>query len=407
MDKFVSIVILAYLHEVMFGQEWSKFLNGIKNAKKYCFIYLSNGYTNLNWETMTNDVYKEYMHNFNTTETQKLKDKINALKWEEIKEIEPKYQQMFEVLYTSRSIEVLTPEQVDINLIYKNSPQVNEKSSYIIISSYTDEDDENEENKDTKDTKDDETKNENSKQKISQLSLLYIHYTYQILNIYVSTTNDDLKDDIVNNLFKTTKEILIDTNTLITNNNNNSNNKKISLYYSDLTVMEKSLCAILDLYENEELQLLFSDIRQSCADIIIHSISLINSSIINNFNLLQFDNYPILTDDFNNFVKEFKKIKDVYDEIINCVVKDDLNKIFGTSFDYLFDELNKSINSKGSISNENGVKQFKKDFENIKETLKSFEEVNIEKYLEIIEKIINPIEPQKEKDKNESEKKEE
>ena len=35
-----------------------------------------------------NDVYKEYMHNFNTTETQKLKDKINALKWEEIKETE-------------------------------------------------------------------------------------------------------------------------------------------------------------------------------------------------------------------------------------------------------------------------------------------------------------------------------
>ena len=343
------------------------------------------------------------MHNFNTTETQKLKDKINALKWEEIKEIEPKYQQMFEVLYTSRSIEVLTPEQIDINLIYKNSPQVNEKNSYIIISSSTDEDDENEENKDTKDTKDDETNNENSKQKISQLSLLYIHYTYQILNIYVSTTNDDLKDDIVNNLFKTTKEILIDTNTLITNNNNNPNNKKISLYCSDLTVMEKSLCAILDLYENEELQLLFSDIRQSCADIIIHSISLINSSIINNFNSLQFDNYPILTDDFNNFVKEFKKIKVVYDEIINCVVKDDLNKIFGTSFDYLFDELNKSINSKGSISNENGVKQFKKDFENIKETLKAFEEVNTEKYLEIIEKLINPTEPHKEKDKNENE----
>ena len=73
---------------------------------------------------MTNDVYKEYMHNFNTTETQKLKDKINALKWEEIKEIEIKYQQMFEVLYTSRSIEVLTPEQIDINLIYKNSQKM-------------------------------------------------------------------------------------------------------------------------------------------------------------------------------------------------------------------------------------------------------------------------------------------
>ncbi len=47
MDKFVSIVILAYLHEVMFKQDWSKFIEGLQKAKKYCFIYLSNGYTNL------------------------------------------------------------------------------------------------------------------------------------------------------------------------------------------------------------------------------------------------------------------------------------------------------------------------------------------------------------------------
>ena len=75
--------------------------------------------------------------------------------------------------------------------------------------------------------------------------------------------------------------------------------------------MEDCLCAILDLYENAELQLLFSDIRQSCVDFIIHSISLLNSVIINNFNNLQFDNYPILNDDYNSYIKDFKKIKEV------------------------------------------------------------------------------------------------
>ena len=92
MDKFVSIVILAYLHEVMFNQDWSKFIDGLQKAKKYCFIYLSNGYTNLNWETMTNDLFQEYITYFDTTETKNLKEKINKLEWTEIKEIEIKYQ---------------------------------------------------------------------------------------------------------------------------------------------------------------------------------------------------------------------------------------------------------------------------------------------------------------------------
>ena len=398
MDKFVSIVILAYLHEVMFNQDWSKFIDGLQKAKKYCFIYLSNGYTNLNWETMTNDLFQEYITYFDTTETKNLKEKINKLEWIEIKEIEIKYQQIFEVLYTFRGIENLTLDQIDINHIYKNSNQ-NEKNEYIFISNSNDENDNNEENEN-------ETE---SKHKISGLSLLYIKYTYQILNIFVSTTNDDIKDDISDKLFKTTKEILIDTNNLIINNKNinNSqnkiNNKKIALYYSDLIVMEDCLCVILDLYENAELQLLFSDIRQSCVDFIIHSISLLNSVIINNFNNLQFDNYPILNDDYNSYIKDFKKIKEVYDEISNCIVKNDMNKIFITSFDYLFDELNKRTNNKGIINNDESLKQFKKDFNYLVEILKSFGDINIEKYLDIIKQITDSVIPKKEENKNENE----
>ena len=405
MDKFVSIVILAYLHEIMFNQDWSKFIDGLQKAKKYCFIYLSNGYTNLNWETMTNDLYREYINYFDTTETKNLKEQINKLEWTEIKEIEVKYQQIFEVLYTFRGIENLTLEQIDIKKIYKDSDP-NEKNPYIFIS-INDENENNEEN---------ENEGE-SRHKISGLSLLYIKYTYQILNIFVSTTNDEIKDDISDKLFKTTKEILIETNNLIINNkniniNNNQNkinNKKIALFYSDLIVMEDSLCAILDLYENNELQLLFSDIRQSCVDFIIHSISLLNSVIINTFNNLQFDKYPKLKDDdYNNYVKDFTKIKDVYNEISNCIDKEDMNKIFNTSFDYLFEEINKSINNKGTINNEESLKQFKKDFNHLSEILKSFSDINIEKYLDIIKHLINFVEPKKEEKKeNEKEKEKE
>ena len=401
MDKYISIVILAYLHEVMFSQDWLKFIEAINNAHKICLIYLNNGYTNLNWETMTNDVYEEYINYFDTKETKNLKDKISKLNWTEIDKIELKYQQIFEVLYTSRNIESLNPEQIDIRKIYKKDER-NKANSFIIISSNSNEEKENE-------NQEKEEKLEEKKHKISELTLLYIDYVYQILKIFVTTTNDDRKDEIVDKLFKTTKEILMDTNNFITNRSNinnqniSNNHKKIALYYSDLIVMEKSLFSVLDLYENEELQLLFSDIRQSCVDNIIHSITLLNTLIINNFNNLDFENFHIIKDDFNIFVKDFTKIKDIYNEIIDCIEEKDMNKIFITSFDYLFDELNKSMNNKGNLNKEEAINQFKKDLTHINEILKSFSIINVDKYLNIINKILNAIEHKKEENKNESE----
>ena len=397
MDKYISIVILAYLHEVMYSQDYLKFIEAVNNAHKYCFIYLNNGYTNLNWETMTNDVYQEYINYFDTNETKNLKEKVKKVNWVEIDKIELKYQQIFEVLYTSRNIESLTPDQIDITKIYKTDER-NKTNSFILITS--DSNDENE-NENENENNENEVKTEH---KISELSLLYINYTYQILKIFVTTTNDDRKDEIVDKLFKTTRDILMDTNNLLTNNQNSNNqNKKIALYYSDLIVMEDSLCAILDLYENEDLQKLFSDIRQSCVDNIIHSITVLNNLILNNFNSLDFDNYPILKDDYNNYVKDFMKIKDIYNEIISCIDKNDIDKIFNTSFDFLFEELNKSISKKGNIKNEGGVAQFKKEFTHINDILKSFSLLNVEKYLKIVDKILNPGDHSKDENKNESE----
>ena len=53
---------------------------------------------------MINDVYKEYINYYDINETKYLKNKINELNWKEIDKIELKYQQIFEVLYTSRNI---------------------------------------------------------------------------------------------------------------------------------------------------------------------------------------------------------------------------------------------------------------------------------------------------------------
>ena len=410
MDKFISIVILAYLHDVMFDHEWSEFLAGLKLAKKYCYMYLSNGYTNLNYENVTNDVYQEYINYFDTTETKKLKEKINKINLEQITNIENKYQQMFEVLYTSRGIESLSPEQIDIKKIYQNQNKEEEKENkeYIIIIQENEEENEEENNN---------NKNEEieSRQKISELSLLYIKYTYQILNIFVSTTNDDLKDNVVNNLFKTTKDILIETNNNIINNNTNNPlaYKKIALYCSDLTVMENSLCSILDLYENEELQLLFKDIHQSAIDFISHSIGIVISTIISNFNSLEFDKYNILGEnEQNNFALNFGKIFSYYKDVINCILNEDLNKIFENVFDNLFDEIKKIIKIKGKIKNEEGLKQCVKDFDYIKENLGNYHEINVEKYLNIIDKIKNDIDgineiKEKNSDENTEEKKEE
>ena len=97
------------------------------------------------------------------------------------------------------------------------------------------------------------------------------------------------------------------------------------------------------------------------------------------------------------------KIKDIYNEIISCIDKNDIDKIFNTSFDFLFEELNKSISKKGNIKNEGGVAQFKKEFTHINDILKSFSLLNVEKYLKIVDKILNPGDHSKDENKNESE----
>jgi len=78
---------------------------------------------------------------------------------------------------------------------------------------------------------------------------------------------------------------------------------------------------------------------------------------------------------------KLKKVKDIYDVISNCITQSDMKKIFNTSFDYLFGELSKSINDKGSLNNEEALKQFKKELEYIKEVIKSFSMINNEKYI--------------------------
>ena len=92
MDKFISIVILAYLHEIIFDREWIEFLNGLLLAKKYSLIYISNTSSKLNWDALTNDVFREYVSNFNNTVTNNLLTEIKNMKFNEINNIDIDYQ---------------------------------------------------------------------------------------------------------------------------------------------------------------------------------------------------------------------------------------------------------------------------------------------------------------------------
>ena len=373
MDKFISIVILAYLHETIFEREWIEFLKGIILAQKYSHIYISNTNTNLNWDALTNDVFREYLSNFNNTVTNNLLTEISKIDFNEVNDIDIEYQQMFEILYTFRELESLEPDQIDIKLLYQNK-ESNDKNNFIIIP--------------------DENNNENDKKhKISKLSYLYIKYSYQILYIAVSTNNDDLKDSVVQNYLKLTIDILKIINNIFISPNNNINEKQISLCFSDLIIIEKSLCVFLDLYENEELENLLKEMEKARNDEINALVNQTVTNIINNFISLSFSNYPIIKGDYNDYAKYFSNLKNIYDNTTNCLFKNDIIKIFTTSLDYLFKEFNKLIISKGVFVDKEKLKQFESELFYIEKILAEFKMINIDKYIETIHKILLGLDP--------------
>ena len=99
MDELVKALVLAYLHEKVFENEneWKNFLIEIKNTKIISDIYFKN--SKLKWDDMTLNLYQDYLSNFNEVKRNELTEKYNDLLWDQITNINEKYQQMFDILY--------------------------------------------------------------------------------------------------------------------------------------------------------------------------------------------------------------------------------------------------------------------------------------------------------------------
>ena len=381
MDELIKALILAYLHEKVLDIEnsWLIFLKEENNIREISKIYFRN--SKLNWNNMTMNLYQDYISNFNKIKSNELTEEYNELYWDQLNIIEDEYQQMFDILNTNQNINKLKIEPDKIILINDSNENTNEeKSEFLIIKN---------------------EKNENDKKhKISKFSYSFIRYAYEYLVIYTNFPNE-LKDGIINQIMKIAKDILLYSKDIIVNNETGKiNNKQITeketaLYYSDLIVIQKCLKNFIEaknfgnvlLTSIKEAVDTLNSLKNTCNDIIMQLTQEVSSSFISEFNNLNFNNYNTFPNQkkYNSYIIKLTILKKLYDNIGNCFLTEDINKIFTDRFNKMFNEFQKCVKEKGIIEKEDQLKQFRNELNYIKKAFKYFNIVDSTKYKEIID----------------------
>ena len=400
MDNFIKMLILALLHEknIEYDNSWIVFLKEEKNLKEVSQIYFRNG--KLNWSDMVSNLYQDYIHNFKEIKTKELTEKYQELLWDQLTVIDDEYQKMFDVLNTKQNINklIIPIEQIIYingdnknNNISDNNNNKEDKKNMLILN---------------------EEKNENDKKhKISIFSYYYIRYLYEYLVVYTYSP-DSLKDIIINQIMKVTKdilsfskEILIDNDTGKINNIKQITEKETALYYSDLLIIQKCLQNFIDAknFGNANLTAMketidtLNSLKNTCYDIIIQLTQEVSSSFISDFNSLNFNNYKTFSGakEFNTYVKKLTTLKKLYDNVGNAFLTEDINKIFSQNFNNIFNQFKQSVENKGIIEEDSQLKQFRNELTYIKKVFKFFSIVDCSKYKEIIDELTIKVNPNK------------
>ena len=113
------------------------------------------------------------------------------------------------------------------------------------------------------------------------------------------------------------KEIIINNKSGMVNNRQITD-KETCIYYSDIILIE----LILNKFIIIELKL-------KCIDLIMQLINDSFNKIFENFNYLDFSNYPTANGDkgYNKYVNYFNILKRIYNDICNCFSKNQINEI--------------------------------------------------------------------------------
>ena len=400
MDNFIKMLILADLHEknIEFDNSWVIFLKEESNLKILTNIYFRN--SKLNWSNMVVNLYQNYVLNFKDIKTRELTEEYKELLWDQLTNIEVEYQKMFDVLNTRQNINKLIIEPDKIIFIPENQNKNTnntieenreEKNMYLLL--------ENE-------------KNENDKKhRISKFSYCYIKYMYEYLVVYTYSP-DEIKDSIINQIMKLTKDILTYSKEIIIDNEKGKINnvkqlteKETALYCSDLVIIQKCLQNFIDAknFGNVILPNLkdtidtLNSLKSTCYDVIIQLTKEISSSFISEFNTLNFNNYKTFPNakEYNSYTKKLKIFKRIYDNLGNAFIADDINRLFTHIFTDMFNQFKKCVEEKGIIEDDTQLKQFRSELTYIKKVFKLFSLIDCTKYKEIIDELSTKANPNK------------
>ena len=398
MDKNISELILDYFDNILNNNNWKYFLKEVKNIPIDCGVYLN--YRHLNLFDITIEKYRKFTENFNKECLNEINKIINekSLNWDQITNIDIKYQKMFYILYSNEEITKLKIDDVDINQIDFDEIIKNISNKKFIVIYNPNLIEENDIN-----------------HKISKLSLEIINYVYNYLLVFTSINEnlqnenlDDAEDkeirkNLVQFMYNTIKEKLTMSKNLIINNMSGIvNNKPITdketcIYYSDIFIIKYVLNRFLLLYPEQELSSLLNELETKCIDITVQLISDTINKTFEEFNLLDYKNYPVVNGGkgYNKYVNNFTILKRIYDNMNNCYSVSEINKMFGEGFENILNKMKESINEKGIIDNDEELKQIRNEFNYIKKVFKLFPLVDCAKFKEITDEMIIKVNPDK------------
>ena len=400
MDNNISNLVNDYYNDILLVNHWKYFIYETKQIKKYIEVYLNC--RKLNLFKLTIDKYKEFANNFNNSHKDELNEKIktSSLNWDIKKDIAPKYQKMFDILYSNKELTQLKFDEIDITKNHNNNV-INQEFININNERITEKNDIN--------------------KKVSIFSIEIINYIYDYLLAFVDITENinfnnvivgdnldneidkGIRNDLIIFMYKELKEKLeVTKNIMINNKTGLINNKQITeketcLYYSDLILIQNVLNQFLLFYPEQQLVSELNELGTTCIDLIVQLITDTIGKTYEDFNSLNFKNYPIVNGckGYNNYVNYLTILKRIYDNMSNCFNKNQINKIFREAFTNLFNRISQSIESKGIIEADEQLKQIRNEFNYIKKVFKLFPMVDTNKFKDIIDELIIKVNPNK------------
>ena len=393
MDITLKNPINEYLNEFVITGNLKIFHEKSSIVERKCNSYLN--YTNLYWFDFIGDLYQEFFRKYYDKQVDNLKEKLRKENWEQLMNIKQIYQDVFDLITNSDTDTIEDDEEkytsyIDLDIDNMNKINDDEEilekqknNEYLFIKT------ESEEN--------------NSKHKIIYFTLYIIKFIYESLFMYSNLIDENYQKVIVVCTYKTINDIIKMEKDIIINSSDGKINgvkliteKELSLLNSNILIIKRALQTFLIKYPFNEIKLTFEDAEKSTQYSMILLLNELISEMLNLFNELNFENYPIFSGKgYNEYIFKFTKMKKIYDNMKYAFLKNDIINIFKMEFNNVIDSMEKIVGKKPNIVNDAQLKQFRREMVYMRKLLEMFDLIDVKEYQERIEKISKIVNPNK------------